>query len=198
MLLEDNVTMVDVEEQGKMYKPCRVELANPDYDWDISWRRITLKGLGPKMTSFLFKVVHQLLPTQERIARTNPRVSSTCKAVGCSGVEIEDVTHALISCVGNDGVGITVLNCVNIHVNGMTDEGAVRLQFNTEDNYEMPVVWVLAVAWSYIWETRALGKKPELFNMRAQLEARVALLRKARKFHNESEAITAIIEGLHL
>ena len=62
----------------------------------------------------------------------------------------------------------------------------------------MPVVWVMAVAWANILETMVSGKKPELFTIRAQLEASIALLRKARKFEKEAEAITAMVEELHL
>ena len=106
------------------------------------------------------------------------------------------MTHALVGCEGNGGAGRAILNCVADYVNEMTEEGAVRLQFNSEDSHEMPVVWVLAVAWNSIWAARTTGKKPELFTIRAELEARVSLLREARRFCNDVTIITTIIENM--
>ena len=60
LLLEDHVTMEEVDGQGRNYIPCRVEAACPGNDWEVRWKRARLKGLGPKITSFLFKVLHQI------------------------------------------------------------------------------------------------------------------------------------------
>ena len=83
---------------------CRVERASPLTDWERSWRLARLPGLGPENVSFLFKMLHDLLPTQERVARTKPRASPACQLPGCNS-GIENRAHALIFCEGNNGVG---------------------------------------------------------------------------------------------
>ena len=158
---------------------------------------IRLNGLGPESTSFLFKVVHQLLPTQERVARTNPNVNGLCKAAGCNMAEREDVLHALVTCEGNGGVGKSVIDCVSNYGLEITYQSIIRLQFKSEESHEMPVVWVLAVAWASIWEARTKGKKPELYVIRAELEARINLLRDTRKFKKEAEIISNISTNLN-
>ena len=198
LLVEDKITMEVEDEQSRKLVLCRAELASPTTDWETTWRRARLKGLGPEITSFLFKVLHQLLATKERIARTNPTVSSTCKAAGCLGEEKEDLVHALIHCQGNKGAGRAVLNCASRYVTELTGEQAVRLQFETEESFELPVVWFLAVSWISIWEARVLGKKPELYMVRADLEAKVSLLRETRKFNNQAEMITTMITNLSI
>ena len=45
---------------------------------------------------------------------------------------------------------------------------------------EYPVVWFLAVTWTNIWDSRRIGRRPELYRIRADLEAKVSLLRKTR------------------
>ena len=35
--------------------------------------------------------MHQLLPTQERLSRTNPAISGKCKMVGCDEEQKEDL-----------------------------------------------------------------------------------------------------------
>ena len=98
LLLEDTCTMEVVEEGGQReYIKCRVERASPMADWEHCWRLARLSGLGPDNTSFLLKLLHQTLPTQERVARTKPSTSPNCKVQGCQG-EMENLAHALLFC----------------------------------------------------------------------------------------------------
>ena len=43
-----------------------------------------------------------------------------------------------------------------------------------------------------------MGKKPELYMVRADLEAKVSLLRETRKFNNQAEMITTMITNLSI
>ena len=193
LLLEDKVTMEVREEQSRQFILCKAEIVNPSTNWEVIWRRARLRGLGPELTSFLFKILHKLLTTQERVARTNPTVSPLCKAPGCSGEESEDLVHALVTCAGNMGVGRSVLDSVSRFVDKLTD-----VQFETEESLELPVVWFLAVSWSTIWEARLLGRRPELYRVRADLEAKVSLLRETRKLINVAEKISSMIGFLSM
>ena len=78
LLLEENCTM-EVVGDSEEYIKCSVERANPSTDWENSWRLARLPELGPDNTSFLFSLLHQILPTKERVARTKPNASSQCK-----------------------------------------------------------------------------------------------------------------------
>ena len=180
LLLEDKVTMEVREEQSRQFILCKAEIVNPSTNWEVIWRRARLRGLGPELTSFLFKILHKLLTTQERVARTNPTVSPLCKAPGCSGEESEDLVHALVTCAGNMGVGRSVLDSVSRFVDKLTD-----VQFETEESLELPVVWFLAVSWSTIWEARLLGRRPELY-------------RETRKLINVAEKISSMIGFLSM
>ena len=185
LLLEENVTKEIDEEQVKRFSPCRVEIANMNNDWEESWRRMRLKGLGSELISFLFKVLHQLLPTQERLLRINQANSAYCKAEGCSGDQIEDLTHALILCPGNNGIGIKYLDAVKRHVPNITAESALLLQFESDTSMELAIVWFLSMAWKMIWDARYSGKNPELYKIRSEMEARIALLRTTRSYGND-------------
>ena len=68
-------TMKVTEDQSRQFISCKAELASPSTDWETTWRRARLKGLGSELISFLFKVLHKLLTTQERLVRTNPSQS---------------------------------------------------------------------------------------------------------------------------
>ena len=131
--------------------PCRAELKDPELPWDSIWPSIRLPGLGSEITSFLFKVLHNLLPTQERVSRTSPAVTGMCRQ--CVLDVAEDLQHVLVSCPGNGDVGHAVLECLP----RVPGEGDTVVQIIADVADEYPVVWFLAVAWMSIWESN--GKK---------------------------------------
>ena len=79
LLTEDKITMEVVEGQSRQLMSCRVELASPTTDWEVTWRRARLKGLGPELTSFLFKVLHQLLATKKGLPGPTPQSARAAK-----------------------------------------------------------------------------------------------------------------------
>ena len=191
LLLESKVTMTETDESIQLI-PCRAEIRNPGYDWESTWSRARMSGLGSELISFLLKVLHDLLPTQERIARTNPAVNGDCTL--CVPNVKEDLVHALIRCPGNQGTVQSVLDCLLL--TGVQDQDVLHLQIDLEEHLQLPVVFILAVVWSMIWESRRLGRRPELYKVRAELEARVSLLRETRRHAEAADEITSIISNL--
>ena len=124
--------------------------------------------------------MHQILPTQERVARTSPAANSYCKDSRCNGETTEDIQHALVLCGGNSGVGQRIVETAQTLVPGATAEQLLRLEIKIEDEEELALVWWLAAGWLAIWELRSAGKRVELYLVRAQLEAKVNLLRTTR------------------
>ena len=116
-------------------------------------------------------------------------IQGTCRL--CTTDEIEDLEHALVTCSGNQGIGIAILKSLPLpHM--VQGRHALTLQLDLQDHQELPVVFFLAVAWSSIWESRILGNKPVLYKVRAQLEAEVSLLRETR-FAEVAETISSMI-----
>ena len=108
----------------------------------------------------------------------------------------EDLVHSLISCPANQGVGEAVLLCLPNHVQeGVHHLGVLQLHLHLDDVHELPVVWFLAVAWNSIWEGRKVGRRPELYRVRADLEAKVSLLRET-SHSDAAEMITSLIVNL--
>ena len=67
-LLEDRVMMKPgVDGSPPALLPTRVEVLMPQQDWPAAWLLSKTKGLSSENSSFLFKLVHQLLPTQDRV-----------------------------------------------------------------------------------------------------------------------------------
>ena len=99
--LMDEVTMTGDAGRQKL-QPLRVERATPSISWDRTWQLSRQKMLGPNLTSFLFKLLHNILPTAERTARILPNQSPQCNK--CREEENETLLHAFFQCPGNQRV----------------------------------------------------------------------------------------------
>ena len=133
ILMED--TFMAESDGGVMQQIlCRVERTKPETDRENSWRLARLPGLGPDNISFLFKMMHEILPTQERVARTKPRATASCTMVGCTVDVTEDLPHALILCDGNNGVGHRVFRCLQNFVPDLDVESVLRLELNVGED----------------------------------------------------------------
>ena len=157
-----------------------MELAIPRTDWENCWRLARLPGLGPELSTFLFKLLHQILPTQERISRTNPATGPRCKQPNCSDTRIEDLPHALVHCSGNNGVGWKIVDIARTLVPDAEVEQLLQLNVGVEDGQELALVWWLAAGFMAIWNLRSAGKRVDQYLIRAQLEAKINLLRETR------------------
>ena len=135
--------MSGVGENGdKEYVQCRVERQNPGTDWNNCWRLARIPGLGPNNVSFLFKLLHQTLPTQERVGRVKPNHSSSCKMLECQGNTEETLLHGLIECQGNDGVGQQLLAGLRNVIPDLQGDSMLRQELALEEDLECHVTFV--------------------------------------------------------
>ena len=138
-----------------------------------------MKGLNPKLTSFSFKLLHDILPTRERLHRVNPTSNPICLVRGCEGFSIEDVEHS-ISCSGNKGVGKALLETMKSIMPSVSMEQMVRLEVTTDSMSEFPVIWMIVSTMKEIWTQRRKSGTIRPLLIRAQLESEVNLLRSSK------------------
>ena len=69
ILLEDKIlTMPATDATPKQLIPVKAETLASDNDWGRSWQILRNKGLTSDHRSFLFRMLHGLLPTQVRLS----------------------------------------------------------------------------------------------------------------------------------
>ena len=168
--------MEEQENGQRCFIPTRNELSSPSTDWETSWRLARLKGLGPENTTFLFRLGHKLLVTKERQNRTNPTNSPICTAAGCRD-SVENLEHALFQCQANKNVGTALMLTLRLSHPALTVESALRLELDVTVEEELPLVWLLAATLLSIWEQRLSSNRVQPYLVRAQLEAKVNILR---------------------
>ena len=191
LLLEDNITMEHLPNSNlRQFIPSRAEVDSPATDWEKTWHLARLKGLGPEMSSFLWKLLHKLLPTQDRVSRILRNKTPICTL--CQDQVIEDIHHAFFTCSFSRQTSSLLLNCLSDQLPEISPSQILTLNFNVNQDEELPLVWFTGHFLKSIWEARTHKKKPQPFSTRADLEARANILRETRY----SEAADQIFEML--
>ena len=146
-LVESHITMSTDLDGIRKYIPCRSERKNPQLDWENTWRLASLRGLDSENQSFLWRLLHDILPTQERLHRMNFRSAVSPHCIQCTEpVPVTDsVSHALLSCSQNREVSEWLISCLQQYCPALTHEQVVLLDFGTlSSNLEQPLVWLVA------------------------------------------------------
>ena len=178
LLLEKNVTMREVDQEDRLELiPCKVEDRHPEVVWSDVYRATRLTGLSPECKSFLFQLVHTLLPSKERIHHINPNMSPLC---WCNSGAIETYQHLFFQCELNQESGQALLKCVGSYDRTLSDMKLLRLELNTDEPFLLATVSLVSCGLKLIWESRKSKKRTTLFSMRAELESAISIKRKSR------------------
>ena len=190
-LVDKNITMKEDRDNHMQFVKTRAELASPRTDWELTWRRARMKGLGSEATSFLWKLLHQLLPTEERLSRILPNTSALCKF--CPDIQVAaNLEHCFFNCIKTKEVGSWLLSLIKQYDPTTSSATLIKLEFETSGATEMPLVWLTAHALLYIWGMRLNGKTASLILTRANLESKISLLRETR-YSNEHLMLEEIL-----
>ena len=173
--------------------PIRTEILHPALDWPETWRLARLKGLGSILTSFLFKLLHCLLPTQERVSRIG--VAENLGLCLICNNEPEDLLHAFFLCQHSRVVGHALLGYLQQSVPDLTPEDVLKLQLGSSlsEDAELATVYTLATGLKYIWENRIEEKQLKLHKMRAEIEAWISISIRTQKLHGSHVLDVAVI-----
>ena len=147
--------------------------------------KLQLKGIGSELTAFLFRLLHHLLPTQDRVHRIvgadqeHPALPGRCSLCHAG---TEDLMHAFFLCQKSAVAGHALLGYAQQCLPDLTPEQVLRLELGLDlsDGDQLAVVCLLATGLVYIWETRVQKKAIHLYKMRAEVEAKISILRKSR------------------
>ena len=170
--------MNQLEDSTKIFRPSRTELAWPGSDWDNTWRLARSKGLGPEVTTFLWRLLHNLLPTQERLNHMMRNTQPLCKL--CQDQLVEDQPHAFFLCGANNQANQSLLSSLSPTIPNITIRQILLLDFQLDEPDEFPVVWLVGNFLLTMWNLRVAKKQARLFSIKADLEARASLLRETR------------------
>ena len=155
-----------------------------------------LKGLGSEIFSFLWRLLHGLLATQDRVHRIlrDRSPSPLCKL--CEESVVEDLQHAFFWCNFNNAAGVHLHNFVSSSIPDMpqiSTNQILHLNLDLEPSEEFSFIWFISHFLLNIWNARLEKKQVQLFRIRADLEARASILSETR-YCNEAVLVKEMIE----
>ena len=179
-LVENNVTHRVTASGREELMPCRIEMKHPELNWDNIWSLSTTSGLPSTLLTFLWRMIHDLLPCQTRLFRLRmPNIiSEVC--THCDLNVAGDTAHSLVLCPYNGGAGLFLLNQLHKVLPQLQPHQVVKLDLHVEQDLKLPLTFLISSVLLDVWECRRQKKPCHLHTIRAALEAGVNILRKSR------------------
>ena len=144
----------------------------------MSWRAVCVPGLSPVMRSFLWRMLHDILPTQERLHRMNMPNAPSPLCLSCSEGEIDSLEHALLKCSTIKSGAEFLLEALKSEIPDMTLERIKYLDFQSEDL--LAPTYLTAATLLQIWSSRSSARRFSWLSVRANVEQNILTLRKSR------------------
>ena len=179
VLMENHLT-TEIDDEGfRFEKRCKVEVKHPNVDWQRTWSLANIGGLESENYSFLWKLIHNVLPTQERLHKILPSITSPICTI-CDLNQACDLEHTFFNCCHNRTIGLWLLQQLRKQVPQVEPKHVLLLDLNLGKNMKLPYIWLISNTLSMIWDSRIEKKSIRLPIIRAKLEAGIMLLRKTR------------------
>ena len=176
-LLEVKVTHTESEDTSVLV-PCRAEHLAPVIDWGRSWRGVCVPGLSPEMHFFLWRMLHDILPTQERLHRMEMPNAPSPLCLSCSEGEIDSLEHALLKCSTIRPGTEFLLEALKSEIPDITLKHIRYLDFQSEDL--LAPTYLTAATLLQIWSSRTSIRRVSWLSVRANVEQSILTLRKSR------------------
>ena len=178
VLLENNVTHRVREDGSRELKPCRAELNFHDRNWDVIWMLTVTPGLPSELSSFLWLLFHNILPTRERLFRMQISPSPLCDL--CQMNTVDDMQHALLECPYNDSTGAYLLRCLQTVAPNLGADQVFSFNFPMDTDLNLPIMYIFSSLLHQVWKCRLSKKTCNQPNIRATMEAGIQIIRKSR------------------
>ena len=149
---------------------CRSESLYPDIDWPSSWRKLRLPSLSSETVSFKWKLVHDIVITEERVSSTLGTTAPVCR-FGCNGYPIADQVHCFFKCVLTKEVGDWLHQVVSRYK--PTSEVNILMMEIPENE---ALIWVTATTLHFCWNKRTSKSKVDVPSCLAFLTAKSRML----------------------
>ena len=138
-------------------------------------------------------MLHQLLPTGERVAKILPASSPLCTQ--CGDNVVETLLHALFACSANLGLPQKLLACLKEYDPSLTPEKVLTLHLEVDIHFQMPIIWIIATFLLSLWSARSDKKRISLSSVRSEVMAACRIL-EGSKFINAGHVVNQLASAI--
>ena len=137
-------------------------------------------------------MIQSILPTRDRLARMKKIQTSNYLYYE----DVPDSTAHLLTCNLSSEVSERLLACIASYCPGITPQDIVLLNIEVSESLDLPLVWLMSSCMCIIWEQRVLGKIARLEVCRAELLAKLMLLRDTKWRHYTLHNSVVLLEDM--
>ena len=183
-LIQDVLNILD-DNQSLNLSPCRIEQKLPELNWPDIWLRARTKGLSSEATSFCFRMLHDLLPTEQRLSSILKNVSSRCK-FPCQNDDTADLSHCLLTCNLVQDVGRWLITVIGQLLEFQPEySNIIYLNLDLCDG----AIWLIVNTLLYSWKKRSIGRRATVEECYACLTSDLNILRDTKHFKTAELAL---------
>ena len=136
---------------------CKREIQVPTLPGTDIWHSLSVKGMKGQLSSFAFKLLHNILPTKKRLSRFNIIISSICDLCG-SNIE-EGIPHSLLEGSFNGLINDWTLAILyDLDHSLLNSETVTLLNIPTESESKFRVLWFLLSVFNISLKSRNARK----------------------------------------
>ena len=108
----------------------------------------------------------------------------------------EDNLAHLLTCIQGSEVTYPLVRCLAEQDGNISPQNLVLLNISVSESMELPVVWLLSTCLMMVWEERVAGRIARLNPCKAELEARLIVLKHTRWKHYTLHNSAVLLEDL--
>ena len=195
LLTKDDLTLTptDVNSIPQLI-PIRPEVKHPEINWKSTWQRSRAPGIPSDLSSFLFKILHNLLPTQERQAKLGEAKDDKCNL--CLDMARDDLFHSLVECGLIRNNSEYLIGLTGRLIPGIDSKEALYLNFQPmSPQIELAASLCLATGFLSIWNSRQKFRFHSNHYIEADITARAHILQLTCKYKNVAELMLNVLKN---
>ena len=175
-------------------KKCKSEIELPEINWPETWYRARMKGLTNPQRTFMFRFLHNILPTQarlHRVTRTTP--SPVCQM--CDSGEGDDLwRHSYTQCAYMEVAMEWLLGTIKNMDPSATLNKIMFLQFEplNSDNL-LACVFLTSEALSCAWARRRRREPLDIHELKSNIRAKCKILAMSKLYSACGTNLLAIL-----
>ena len=173
---------------------CKTEIKNPALAWSDIWYLAKIKGIINESRTFMWRLLHNLLPTEQRLHNLKKSPSPICQLY-IANTEDDAWNHSFSSCSFSSSAMDFMVNAILIMVPAFTKEKSVFLQNDPvkKENTLLACVWIISESLQYIWVKRRSKEQLIVNDMRAILLAKLKVMSQTKTFQKHATKMTTIL-----
>ena len=154
-----------------------------------------MRGLTNESRSFLWRLLHNLLPTEERLHKLHKSPSSLCKL--CPDNKVDNVwSHTFSECAVSSPAMEWMLNTVRKYDPSCVKQESVLLQLNPGNkDHILPCVWLITETLQFIWAKRRSKEAINVGEMAAKITAKCIALKTSNLFNEHAANLLMYLEN---